>query len=99
MLQAALIYLAVLLSMSIAAVLTYWWDKRSAQAGGRRVPERVLHLLAVAGGWPGAWWAMRRFRHKTQKVQFQVVFWVLVTVHLVAVGVMAYLLFAFGRAG
>jgi uncharacterized membrane protein YsdA (DUF1294 family) len=94
MLQAALIYLAVLLAMSIVTTLAYWFDKRRAQAGTRRVPEKVLHLLAFLGGWPGAWWARRRLRHKTQKVPFLVTSWVLVGVHLAVVGVGAYLLFA-----
>src|SRR4051812_13299457 len=94
MLQAALVYLAVLLAMSIVTILVYWADKRRAEAGQRRVPEKVLHLLAVGGGWPGAWWAQRRLRHKTRKVPFQVAFWLLVVVHLAVVGAVAYLLFA-----
>lgn len=94
MLQAALAYLALLLAMSIVAILVYWWDKRRAQTGRRRVPEKVLHLLAVGGGWPGAWWAQRRLRHKTQKVKFLTVFWLLVVVHLAVVAAVAYLLFA-----
>jgi uncharacterized membrane protein YsdA (DUF1294 family) len=94
MLRAALIYLAVLLAMSVAAVLTYWWDKRRAETGGRRVPELTLHLLAFLGGWPGAWWAQRRLRHKTRKVPFQVAFWLLVAAHLVVASAAAYLLFA-----
>lgn len=94
MLQAALIYLALLLAMSTITILVYWWDKRRAQTGGRRVPEKVLHLLAFGGGWPGAWWAQRRLRHKTQKVGFLTVFALLVVVHLAVVGALAYLLFA-----
>lgn len=94
MLRAALIYLAVLLALSVATTLTYWWDKRRAERGGRRVPELTLHLLAFLGGWPGAWWAQRRLRHKTRKVPFQVAFWLLVAAHLAAVGATAYLLFA-----
>jgi uncharacterized membrane protein YsdA (DUF1294 family) len=94
MLQAALIYLAVLLAMSVVTILVYWADKRRAEAGTRRVPERVLHLLAVGGGWPGAWWVQRRLRHKTRKAGFQTVFWLLVVVHLAVVGAVAYLLFA-----
>ena len=93
MLQAVLAYLAVLLAMSAVTMVVYQADKRRAEAGQRRVPERVLHLLAVGGGWPGAWWAQRQLRHKTRKVRFQVTFWVLVTVHLFVVAAVAYLLF------
>ena len=80
--------------MSVVTILVYWSDKRRAEAGQRRVPEKVLHLLAVGGGWPGAWWVQRRLRHKTRKVPFQVAFWLLVVVHLAVVGAVAYLLFA-----
>ena len=93
MLRAALIYLAVLLAMSIGTILVYWWDKRRAQGGGRRIPENVLHLLAVGGGWPGAWWVQRRLRHKTRKVSFLTVYWILVAIHLAVVAALAYLLF------
>lgn len=94
MLQAALTYLSLLLAMSIITILVYWSDKQRAQTGRRRMPENVLHLLAVSGGWPGAWWAQQRLRHKTQKVGFLAVFWVLVAVHLAVVGAVAYLLLA-----
>lgn len=94
MLRAALIYLAVLLAVSVVTTLTYWWDKRRAETGGRRVPEATLHLLAFLGGWPGAWCAQRWLRHKTRKVPFQVAYWLLVAAHLTVVGVGAYLLLA-----
>jgi uncharacterized membrane protein YsdA (DUF1294 family) len=63
----------------------YATDKAQAGLAGRRVSERTLHLLALAGGWPGALVAQRYFRHKTRKVRFQVVFWLIVTGHVIAV--------------
>jgi uncharacterized membrane protein YsdA (DUF1294 family) len=71
----------LVLVCSLLSVIFYAWDKHQAKAGGRRVPERQLHLLALLGGWPGAWWAQQRFRHKTQKVEFRQVFWVTVVAH------------------
>lgn len=65
----------------VLSVLTYWSyarDKRRAQAGEWRVPEVWLHLLELAGGWPGAWLAQRRLRHKCSKGSYQVVFWLIV---------------------
>lgn len=47
-----------------------WWDKRQARLGGRRIRERTLYVTAVAGGFPGGIWAMRRLRHKTVKSSF-----------------------------
>jgi uncharacterized membrane protein YsdA (DUF1294 family) len=48
------------------------------------VPEATLHLAELLGGWPGAFLAQRRFRHKTRKVSFQLVFAVIVLLHQLA---------------
>lgn len=61
--------------------LVYSWDKRQARAAGQREPENLLHLLELLGGWPGAWIAQRRLRHKTTKLSFQLVFWLIVGLH------------------
>lgn len=61
----------------------YLWDKKQAIAGGRRIPERTLHLLELFGGWPAAFTAQRVIRHKNRKVRYQVVFWGIVAVHVV----------------
>lgn len=53
----------------------YAFDKAAARAGRRRTAEATLHLLALAGGWPGALLAQRVLRHKTRKQPFQRVFW------------------------
>jgi len=70
--------------MSLVTGLAYWLDKRLAQAGGRRISERTLHLLALAFGWPGALLAQRFVRHKSRKVSFQIVFWLIVGLHVAA---------------
>jgi len=66
---------AWLLFVNLAAFLVYWWDKRRAVKGGRRVSERELLLWALAGGSLGSWIAMRRFHHKTRKIGFRLSFW------------------------
>lgn len=66
--------------------LAYATDKAAAQRPqARRVPERTLHLLALAGGWPAAWLAQRRLRHKTVKPAFRAWFWATVAGHLLGV--------------
>jgi uncharacterized membrane protein YsdA (DUF1294 family) len=62
-----------LLSGAIATFLLYWYDKRQAQRGGGRVPEKVLMLLALLGGVVGAWAGMFLLRHKTQHPTFYIV--------------------------
>lgn len=54
-------------------VVCYWFysqDKEAAQLGNRRVPEQTLHVFSFLGGWPAAWLAQQRLRHKTQKASF-----------------------------
>ncbi len=67
-------------ALAISA-LTFWMyarDKRRAQAGEWRVPEAELHFLELVGGWPGAWLGQRWLRHKSSKVSYQIVFWLIV---------------------
>jgi uncharacterized membrane protein YsdA (DUF1294 family) len=65
--------LAWMAGWSIPAFAMYGIDKRQAQNDGWRVPEIVLHGLALIGGIVGAWAGRYVFRHKTQKSAFTVV--------------------------
>jgi len=38
----------------------------------------MLHLAELLGGWPGAFLAQRRLRHKCSKVSYQFAFWCIV---------------------
>ncbi len=60
----------------------YGYDKRAARRGTWRVPERVLHGLALLGGSPGALLGQRVFRHKTAKRSFQFAFWAIVVLQV-----------------
>jgi uncharacterized membrane protein YsdA (DUF1294 family) len=66
---------------SVVTFAVYAWDKHRAQNGEWRVAENTLHFLDLLGGWPGALVAQRLFRHKTRKLSFQIVFWLIVTIH------------------
>ncbi len=85
-------YAILVAVMSLVTFVVYWWDKRAAQRGGRRVSERRLHLLSLLGGWPGAIAGQQLLRHKTQKLSFRIVFWCVLVAHLTAVGGVIYLL-------
>lgn len=69
------------LALSAFAIFAYRSDKRSAKTGEWRVSEATLHLTALMGGWPGAFLAQRVFRHKTAKLSFQLIFWMIVLLH------------------
>lgn len=61
--------------LSVSLFVMYGMDKAAAEKGRWRTPELTLHLVSLAGGWPGALMAQRVFRHKTRKQPFQTVFW------------------------
>ncbi|OLU16661.1 cold-shock protein [Pseudomonas sp. PA1(2017)] len=66
---------------SVLCFILYWHDKNSAQQGRQRTPEKTLHLVELAGGWPGALLAQQTFRHKTRKASYLLVFWAIVALH------------------
>jgi len=72
---------AVMTVASVVAWFCYRCDKQRAQSGQWRIRESQLHLVELLGGWPGAYLAQRRFRHKTQKFFFQYVFVLIVALH------------------
>jgi uncharacterized membrane protein YsdA (DUF1294 family) len=72
----------------------YSYDKEAAQRDQQRTPEKILQMLALFGGWPGALIAQAKLRHKNRKASFQGVFWVVVVINLVA---LVWLLRGFGQ--
>ena len=62
-----------LVSINLVTFLAYGYDKSQAQRGALRVPEIVLHGLALFGGFLGGWIGRPVFHHKTQKPVFTLV--------------------------
>ena len=58
---------------SVPAFAVYGIDKRQARRDGWRVPETILHWLALIGGVVGAWLGRYAFRHKTRRPEFTLV--------------------------
>lgn len=60
---------------SLITFIMYALDKSAARKGNWRTKETSLHLLSLAGGWPGALLAQKLVRHKTRKQPFVTIFW------------------------
>lgn len=73
--------LGAAVAINLITFVAYAMDKSAAQNGQWRTKESHLHLLALAGGWPGAWLAQQSLRHKSSKVEFRAVYWVTVVLH------------------
>ena len=68
--------------MSLIAFITYGIDKYAAKNGRWRTKESTLHLFSLIGGWPGAYFAQTKLRHKSSKKEFKNVYWVTVVLNL-----------------
>ncbi len=76
------LYLGATVLGSALCFAAYGLDKRRAAADRWRISEATLQWLAFLGGWPGGLIGQRTFRHKTQKLKFQLVFWLIVSLHV-----------------
>jgi uncharacterized membrane protein YsdA (DUF1294 family) len=75
---------AVYLVMSLLCYWVYDIDQQRAVLRQRRIPESVLHLIELLGGWPGGFIAQRVLHHKSRKVTYQLVFWCIAGLHAAA---------------
>lgn len=76
-------YWMYMLSLNVVAFVFYGFDKLKSLSDGFRVPEAVLHLLALAGGFAGGFCGRSVFRHKTQKPIFFFILCIGASVHIV----------------
>lgn len=76
--------LPIYLVISAATFTVYVFDKSAAKKGTWRTSESTLHLLSLAGGWPGALIAQNKLRHKSKKQPFRVIFWATVLLNCAA---------------
>ena len=83
--------IAYLAGVNASTILLYAYDKAAAIRGTWvRVPERVLHGAALAGGTPAALLAQGVLRHKTIKPSFRAGFFAIVVLQVLAVVAWAY---------
>lgn len=76
--------------LNCATFLVYAIDKSAARRGAWRTSESRLHLLALLGGWPAAWWAQQLLHHKSVKSEFRAVYWATVLLNCMALGALAW---------
>ena len=62
---------AYLVAINLTTFVLYAYDKRVAGGHRLRVPESVLHTLALLGGTVAAWLGQKLLRHKTIKASFR----------------------------
>lgn len=69
----------------VLGIITYGMyakDKAAAQSGDWRTPESKLHILSALGGWVGALLAQTYLRHKSQKPEFRVTYYLTVVINM-----------------
>ena len=74
-----------LIFINISTFIAYFVDKRAAVRGAWRVPERDLHTLEFLGGWIGAFFAQRIFRHKISKKSYLLTYKLMIVMELAAI--------------
>lgn len=77
------LYLAYIAGVSGVTFSFYGYDKIQAKRKAGRVPELVLHGLAVIGGAPGGLAGQWLFQHKTRKPIFHLILWLSLLAHLI----------------
>jgi uncharacterized membrane protein YsdA (DUF1294 family) len=76
------LYVGFIAAVNVVTFGLYALDKSRAQRDGRRVPELILHGLAVVGGAIGGIAGQWLLHHKTRKPLFHIVLWSSLLIHV-----------------
>jgi len=83
------IELIYLLTISLIAGIIFYTDKKNAIKNRKRIPEKTLHLLELAGGVFAILGLMYAVRHKNQKKSYYLytylilVLWLIISYFLI----------------
>ncbi|MDN3398021.1 cold shock and DUF1294 domain-containing protein [Psychrobacter sp. APC 3426] len=69
-------------ALGFISYIIYAKDKAAAQNNDWRTPESTLHLLSALGGWVGAMVAQTYLRHKSQKPEFRMAYYLTVVINM-----------------
>ena len=86
-----IIYLVLI---NIIGFLAMFIDKKKAQRGDWRIPEKTLFIITLLGGGIGTITGMYTFRHKTKKLKFTIGFPTILISEIVLV---VYFIFFFNK--
>ena len=78
--------IAYVVAVNAVGFVWYGFDKLASVRKWMRVPERVLHVVALCGATPAAVVGQKLFRHKTTKASFRTWFWVIVVLQVAVIG-------------
>lgn len=71
--------------INVIGFCAMWIDKRKAQHGSWRIPEKTLFIITLLGGGIGTILGMYAFRHKTKKLRFTIGFPVILISEIVLI--------------
>lgn len=74
----------ILLAINVFAFLLMGYDKNLAKNNQLRISEKALLISALFGGSIGSGLGMLYFRHKTAKRSYQIKFFAIVIVQIIA---------------
>ena len=80
-----------LIIINLIGFFSMYIDKRKAQKGAWRTPEKTLLTIALIGGSIGSLIGMYKFRHKTNKTRFAVGIPFILIIQIVAIIYIIYL--------
>lgn len=87
---AIILLIAYLLIVNLIGFILMGADKKKAQSGAWRIPEKTLFLPAILGGSIGAIAGMQVFRHKTKHWYFKYGMPAILILQLIAAGAIWY---------
>lgn len=70
---------------NIGVFLLYGIDKWKAKTGAWRISEKTLIICAVLFGAVGAYFGMKKFRHKTKHTKFKILIPLLMVLNMVII--------------
>ena len=76
---------SVYIIWNVAVFLLYGIDKWKAKKGEWRISEKTLILCALFFGAVGAYFGMKKFRHKTKHTKFRILIPLLVALNIIMI--------------